>query len=190
MATHSSILAWRIPWTEKPGMLQSMWLRESDMIQRLKRERIISDAEYLFMCLTAICRPSLKKYQFKSLAHFVLGLYLFLILSCMSCLYVLEMNSLWVSLFANVSSCSEGCACLSFRVILWQANGFQVNEVPFSDLWFIFHYSERQSHSRLAAFYLKSCPIYIFSRISQYPSLSLDSYTIWSLFRVWSQEVF
>ena len=24
MATHSGILAWRIPWTEKPGRLQSM----------------------------------------------------------------------------------------------------------------------------------------------------------------------
>ena len=30
MATHSSILAWRIPWTEEPGRLQSMRLRESD----------------------------------------------------------------------------------------------------------------------------------------------------------------
>ena len=27
MATHSSILAWRIPWTEKPGRLQSMGLK-------------------------------------------------------------------------------------------------------------------------------------------------------------------
>ena len=27
MATHSSILAWRIPWTEEPGGLQSMWLQ-------------------------------------------------------------------------------------------------------------------------------------------------------------------
>jgi len=27
MATHSSILAWRIPWTEKPGGLQSMGLQ-------------------------------------------------------------------------------------------------------------------------------------------------------------------
>ena len=26
MAAHSSILAWRIPWTEKPGELQSMGL--------------------------------------------------------------------------------------------------------------------------------------------------------------------
>ena len=30
MATHSSILAWEIPWTEKPGWLQSMGLQESD----------------------------------------------------------------------------------------------------------------------------------------------------------------
>ena len=30
MATHSSILAWRIPWMEKPGGLQSMGPKESD----------------------------------------------------------------------------------------------------------------------------------------------------------------
>ena len=30
MATHSSIPAWRIPWTEEPGSLQSMGLQESD----------------------------------------------------------------------------------------------------------------------------------------------------------------
>ena len=30
MATHSSILAWKIPWTEKPGGLQSMGLQKSD----------------------------------------------------------------------------------------------------------------------------------------------------------------
>ena len=27
MATHSSALAWKIPWTEEPGGLQSMWLQ-------------------------------------------------------------------------------------------------------------------------------------------------------------------
>ena len=31
MTTHSSILAWRIPWTEKPGRLQSVGSQESDM---------------------------------------------------------------------------------------------------------------------------------------------------------------
>ena len=30
MATHSSVLAWRIPWTEEPGSLQSMGSKESD----------------------------------------------------------------------------------------------------------------------------------------------------------------
>ena len=32
MATHSGILAWRIPWTEKPGGLQSIGLQRADMI--------------------------------------------------------------------------------------------------------------------------------------------------------------
>ena len=35
MCTHSSILAWRIPWTEKPGGLQSIRCKESDMTEQL-----------------------------------------------------------------------------------------------------------------------------------------------------------
>ena len=35
MVTHSSILAWRIPWTEKPGRLQSTGSQESDMTEQL-----------------------------------------------------------------------------------------------------------------------------------------------------------
>ena len=35
MATHSSILAWRIPWTEKLGGLQSTGRKESDTTERL-----------------------------------------------------------------------------------------------------------------------------------------------------------
>ena len=35
MATHSSILAWRIPWTEKPGGLQPVRSQESDTTERL-----------------------------------------------------------------------------------------------------------------------------------------------------------
>ena len=33
MTTHSSILAWKIPWTEEPGGLQSMGDKESDMTE-------------------------------------------------------------------------------------------------------------------------------------------------------------
>ena len=35
MAIHSSIIAWKIPWTEEPGRLQSMGRKESDMTERL-----------------------------------------------------------------------------------------------------------------------------------------------------------
>ena len=35
MATHSSILAWRIPWTEELGGLQSTGHKESDTTERL-----------------------------------------------------------------------------------------------------------------------------------------------------------
>ena len=39
MATHSSILAWRIPWTEEPGRPQSMGLQESDMTKQLNHHQ-------------------------------------------------------------------------------------------------------------------------------------------------------
>ena len=42
VATHSSILAWRIPWTEEPGGLQSIVLRRdvSEAMQRMPRTHI------------------------------------------------------------------------------------------------------------------------------------------------------
>ena len=39
MATHSSILAWRVPWTEEFGRLQSLGSGELDTTWQLKRER-------------------------------------------------------------------------------------------------------------------------------------------------------
>ena len=77
---------------------------------------IISNAEHLFMCLMAICIPSCKKYPFWSLAHWFLGFFIFLILSCKDCFYVLDTNSLWISSFANIFSHSEGCLSLLFKV--------------------------------------------------------------------------
>ena len=35
IATHSSTLAWKIPWTEEHGRLQSMGLKESDTTEQL-----------------------------------------------------------------------------------------------------------------------------------------------------------
>ena len=86
----------------------------------------------------------------KEMAHFLIGSFIFLELSCRSCLYIFEISCLSVASFAIIFSHSEGCVFTLLIVFFVVQKLLSLIRSHLFIFYFYFHYSGRCR----ASFYL------------------------------------
>ena len=120
---------------------------------------------------------ALGKCLFRSVVHFLTGLFVFLVLTCMSCLYILEINLLSVVSFTIIFSHSEGCLFTLFIVSFAMQKLLKFNQIPLVYFSFYFCYSRRWVIVDLALIYVISSFAMFFSKRFPVSGLTFRSLT-------------
>ena len=108
MATCSSILAWRIPWTEEPGGLWFMGSQESDMTERA--HVFVSVCAFLFPLCTCVCLVDSSRPWTRLSMHTCMCVCI-CVCVCICCLYVLVCVGVCLCVHVCISVCVPVCTC-------------------------------------------------------------------------------
>ena len=96
-----------------------------------------------------------------SLAHFLIGSFIFLVLSCMRCLYIFEINSSSVASFAIIFSHSEGCLFTLLIVSFFVKKLLILIRSHLFPFCFYFQYSARWVIEDSVAIYVREGFVYV-----------------------------